>query len=89
MAMPTRLPPELQARLTANVHRLMQRRRWTAEHIHRHGDVDKGNLSRFFNGHRDYTLLSLSRIAEALQVDMVELFRPLKAKRPKRNVKAK
>lgn len=89
MPMPKRLPSDLQARLTTNIHRLMHRRRWTAEHIHRHGEVDKGNLSRFFNGHRDYTLLSLSRIADALQVDMMELFRPLKLKRAKRTAKPK
>lgn len=84
--MADRLPPELQARLTANIHGLMVRKRWRAEHIHMNADVDKGNLSRFFNGHRDYNLRSLVRIAEALDVDVSELFRPQRqrgAKNPK------
>jgi transcriptional regulator with XRE-family HTH domain len=79
--MPNRITRELQARLTSNIHRLLARKRWSAEYIHRHSDVDKGNLSRYFNGHRDYTLLSLTRIAEVLQVDVVELFRPVKPRR--------
>ena len=81
--MPNRITRELQARLTSNIHRLLARKRWSAEYIHRHSDVDKGNLSRYFNGHRDYTLLSLTRIAEVLEVDVFELFRPLKHKRVK------
>jgi len=83
--MSNRITRELQARLTGNIHRLLARKRWSAEYIHRHSDVDKGNLSRYFNGHRDYTLLSLTRIAEVLQVDVLELFRPLKAKRSRAN----
>ncbi|HTB35115.1 MAG TPA: helix-turn-helix transcriptional regulator [bacterium] len=79
--MPNRITRELQARLTGNIHRLLARKRWSAEYIHRHSDVDKGNLSRYFNGHRDYTLLSLTRIAEVLQVDVIELFRPMKPRR--------
>ena len=79
--MPNRITRELQARLSGNIRRLLVSKRWSAEYIHRHSDVDKGNLSRYFNGHRDYTLLSLTRIAEVLQVDVAELFRPLKAKR--------
>jgi transcriptional regulator with XRE-family HTH domain len=89
MAMPTRIPPDLHKRLTANIHRLMARRRWKAEYLHRYSEVDKGNLSRFFNGHRDYTLLSLARIAEALEVDLAELFKPLRASRKKAAPKAK
>ena len=78
--MPKRLPPELQERLSVNIHRLLARKRWTPEHIHRNSDVDKGNLSRYFNGHRDYTLLSLTRIADVLQIDVSELFKPVKHK---------
>lgn len=81
--MTNRIPTELQQRISANIHRLLTRLRWKAEHIHRHSDVDKGNLSRYFNGHRDYTLLSVVRIAEVLQVDVMELFRPLRVKRKK------
>lgn len=54
----------------------MARKRWRAEHVHLYADVDKGNLSRFFNGHRDYNLRSLVRIAEALEVDVSRLFAP-------------
>lgn len=87
MAMSRRLPPELHARLSANIHRLLARKRWKAEHIHRNSDVDKGNLSRFFNGHRDYTLLSLQRISDVLQVDIAELFKPIRL--PKNRPKPK
>jgi transcriptional regulator with XRE-family HTH domain len=81
--MTNRLPKDLQARVTANIHRLLARKKWRAEHIHQNSDVDKGNLSRYFNGHRDYTLLSIYRIAEVLQVDVVELFKVIRPKRPR------
>jgi transcriptional regulator with XRE-family HTH domain len=79
--MPTRLPSELQTRITANIQRLMARRHWSAETLHRQSEVDKGNLSRFFNGQRDYTLFSLVRVADALEVDLRELLRPLPLRR--------
>lgn len=79
--MTNRLPAAIQERLSLNIRRVLLRKRWKAEHIHKNSDVDKGNLSRFLNGHRDYTLFSLTRIADVLQVDISELFKPLPTKR--------
>ncbi len=63
-------------RITVNIRALLTSKRLKPEHIHRNSKLDKGNLSRYFSGDRSYTLLSLQRIAEALEVDVSLLFRP-------------
>ena len=67
------LRPSLTRRITANVRKLLRLKGWTEEEISKRSDLDKGNLSRYFSGKRDYTLLSLQRIAEALETDISDL----------------
>lgn len=73
--MTTHIDKSLAQRISANVRRLLKAKGWSQEEISKRSDLDKGNLSRYFAGTRDYTLLSVQRIADGLDVDVSELFR--------------
>jgi transcriptional regulator with XRE-family HTH domain len=73
--MKNRIQKALSDRVTKNVRRLLAKKNLKQEDISRRSDLDKGNLSRYLSGQRDYTFLGLQRISEALKVDIGELFK--------------
>jgi len=73
--MTTHMDKALSKRISSNIRRLLTAKGWKQEEISKRSDLDKGNLSRYFAGTRDYTLLAVQRIAEGLDVDVSELFK--------------
>lgn len=65
----------LNTRITANARRRMQLLGLNQEALAKRSKIDKGNLSRYFSGKRDYTLHAVQEMATALRQDVRELFK--------------
>lgn len=63
------------ARIAANIRRLVKKRGWTIERLAFDSDLDKGNTYNMMNGKINFTLRSVVKFSETLEVDLVEFFR--------------
>jgi transcriptional regulator with XRE-family HTH domain len=62
-------------RISENVGRLIKKRGWTIEKLALEADLANGNLYNMMNGKINFTLRAITRIEQALQVDVSELFK--------------
>jgi transcriptional regulator with XRE-family HTH domain len=62
-------------RVSSNIRRLLDKKGLTMEQLAIEAEIDTGNLSRVISGKRYPSLALLQKIADALQVDVVELFK--------------
>jgi len=69
-------------RLEHNVKRILQRHGWTQADLAAALNVDPGNLSRTIRCRVEPGIGQVERIADALGVDVLELFRPIREKEP-------
>jgi len=63
------------ARIAANIKRLVKKRGWTIERLAFDSDQDKGNVYNMMNGKINFTLRAVVKFAETLEVDIKEFFR--------------
>ena len=67
--------PNIHQRLAGNIRSLMAKKKVTAERLALEIDKDKGHLSRILSGKKRASLDLVALIAEALAVDVEDLFR--------------
>jgi len=63
------------SRIAANIKRLVKKRGWTVEKLAFDSDLDKGNTYNMLNGKINFTLRTVVKFAETLEVDLAEFFR--------------
>ena len=63
-------------RVIRNIKRLMAQKDMLAEHLARESGVDRGHLSYYLANKKSATVETIERIARALGVDIMELFKP-------------
>jgi transcriptional regulator with XRE-family HTH domain len=71
----TQLYKAANARIASNVKRLAKKRGWTIEKLAFDSDLDAGNTYNMLNGKINFTLRTLVKFAETLEVDLAEFFR--------------
>jgi len=72
----TELHKAANSRIAANIKRLVKKRGWTIEKLAFDSDLDKGNTYNMMNGKINFTLRTVVRLSETLEVDLSEFFKP-------------
>jgi transcriptional regulator with XRE-family HTH domain len=71
----TQLHKTANSLIAANVKRLVKKRGWTLEKLAFDSDIDKGNVYNMTNGKLNFTLRTVIKFAEALEVELSEFFK--------------
>ncbi len=66
----------LNARISKNIGKLLRKAELSQEKLAIESEIDKSNLSKLLSGKINYTLSTLSKIAECLRVDISKLLEP-------------
>jgi transcriptional regulator with XRE-family HTH domain len=71
----TQLHKAANSLIAANVKRLVKKRGWTLERLAFDSDLDKGNVYNMVNGRLNFTLRTVVKFAETLEVELAEFFK--------------
>jgi transcriptional regulator with XRE-family HTH domain len=75
MAIATADADDICKRVGRRIRELRQSREWSQQLLADHAQIERAHLSRLEDGRREACLRVLERIADALEVDVVELLR--------------